>query len=214
MIPNKNTKNNGRGKSGGKRLKRSKYWAGIVYEDSCAADWVKRLKALHVKAFVSPKHDRDLTEDGELKKPHWHVVLMYDSLKSEEQAVEDFVEIGAPYYLIEGVRSLKGFARYLCHLDDDEKALYEVADVIEIAGASYYTVALMDNDGKSKIEVMDEIFQYIIDNREDSYFRLVEYALKNRPEWKRVLYGSGSNAVIAFMKSMRYTIDAENSGVR
>lgn len=198
------------GNSGGKR-RRYRNWVGVLYPDSSPVDWLERLKALRVKAFVSPLHDRDLkNDDGEVKKPHYHILLMYDSVKSELQVVEDFTSFGAVPYLVQYVHSLSGMARYLCHLDDSDKYRYSADEVLELSGADYAKVAL-SSEKKSKVSVMNEIMRYIVETGEWSYYELVRYAMDEKPDWCEVLYGSGCNAVIAFMKSMVYTKEIKGS---
>ena len=47
-----------------------------------------------VQAFVSPLHDSDKKDDGSLKKSHFHVLMMYDGVKTPEQAREIFESFG------------------------------------------------------------------------------------------------------------------------
>lgn len=80
--------------------------------------------------MVSPLHDKDKLPDGSLKKPHYHVVLSFKSLKSYKQMLEvvkSFGGVGAQV-----VHDLPAIARYLCHLDSDEesKAKYPKEDVL------------------------------------------------------------------------------------
>ena len=68
-----------------------------------------------------------LDEDGNKivkpKKPHYHVMIMYDSVKTIEQAREVLSAIGGVG--VEIVNSVRGYARYLCHLDNPEKYQYD-----------------------------------------------------------------------------------------
>lgn len=74
--------------------KRTRAWATIVYEESAPENWREKLQGYMVQTFVSPLHDADLKEDGSLKKPHWHVLMMYDGVKTPEQAREVFESFG------------------------------------------------------------------------------------------------------------------------
>ena len=65
-------------RSGGDR---ARAFAFLVYEDSAYPDWMERLADLHIEAFVSPLHDKDVNPDGSLKKPHWHVLLYFSGKK-------------------------------------------------------------------------------------------------------------------------------------
>ena len=51
---------------------RVRNYATIVYQESAPAGWLDILDELHIPAFVSPLHDKDLNKEGEIKKAHWH----------------------------------------------------------------------------------------------------------------------------------------------
>ena len=69
---------------------RSKYWATILYPESAVVGWLEFLQSLGIQAIVSPLHDMDLYDHtdekkgfvkGDKKKPHYHIVFLFDSLK-------------------------------------------------------------------------------------------------------------------------------------
>ena len=115
--------------------RRSRYWASIIYQESAPNDWEDRLQDLHIPAIVSPIHDKDVDKNGELKKKHRHVILLYESLKSRGQAAEVFSSIGGVG--AEAVANMHSYVRYLTHLDSPEKAQYSSDDVIVFSGANY-----------------------------------------------------------------------------
>ena len=39
-----------------------------------------------VPAFISPLHDKDMNPTNEPKKPHYHVIITFDSVKTTEQS--------------------------------------------------------------------------------------------------------------------------------
>ena len=64
------------------------YWELIVYPDSAPTDWKQRIIQLGLSGFFSMLHDKDKYEEdvpeqrikkGDLKKPHYHVVLCWKS---------------------------------------------------------------------------------------------------------------------------------------
>ena len=119
---------------------RVRNYATIVYPESAPEEWQEILYRHCVPAFISPLHDRDINPTGEPKKPHYHVMLMFDGKKSVEQAQEVFQTIGGVGCEI--VKSIRGYARYLCHLDNPEKAQYEPAAVRCIASDYIGTIGL------------------------------------------------------------------------
>lgn len=65
---------------------RARGWACIVYPDSAPENWVDRLGEAHIQTLISPLHDKDLRADGEPKKPHYHVLAMFDNPVTELSA--------------------------------------------------------------------------------------------------------------------------------
>ena len=95
---------------------RFRNFATIVYPESAPADWQNILADLKIPCLISPLHDRDFNPTGEPKKPHFHVLLTFEGKKSVEQIKElirPFCGVG-----VEVVQSIRGYTRYLCHLDN------------------------------------------------------------------------------------------------
>lgn len=164
--------------------KRTRAWACIVYPESAPNNWIEALKETHQEILISPLHDLDVTADGKPKKPHYHVLAMWGSPASEAQAEGLFSLIGvtAPP---EMVRNLKGYARYLVHMDDHDKHRYKDADVIALGGASFASIA--DNESDHTDSVLMEIEDWIDEYGCLSYRALSRYARHERPDWYNVV---------------------------
>ena len=74
--------------------KRTRNWATVVYPESAPKEWKALLQEQCVPALVSPIHDKDINADGTLKKEHYHVMILFDGVKTKEQAGEVFSVIG------------------------------------------------------------------------------------------------------------------------
>lgn len=183
-----------------KRSERSKVWAGVVYPDSAPEDWIDRLRSLMIDAFVSPLHDKDCNADGEVKKAHWHVLLMFGSMKTQEQAREAMEQFGCTVSP-ERVRNTRGYARYLCHLDNPEKCQYNQSDVIAIGGADYLTAIGLPTD---KYDILIQMQDWCDANKVYGYATLVRYARSNRPDWFRCLADNGTVMMKEYLKSARW----------
>lgn len=71
-------------------------------------------------------HDKDVTENGELKKPHIHCVIRVGTIARWRSSVAE--ELGISLAYIEGC-SLKKQLRYLIHFDNDDKHKYDIEEV-------------------------------------------------------------------------------------
>lgn len=170
---------------------RVRNFATIVYQESAPENWLDIIDELHIPIFVSPLHDKDINKDGEYKKPHWHVMLMFSGKKAESSVrtiAESFGGVG-----LEKLHDIKAYARYLCHLDDDDKAQYSPDDVKAFGGADYEKYKIKDRE---KDIVMGEIIDFILENEAISFPYIVTYARYNKPEWFKTLVSSGSAYLI------------------
>lgn len=68
---------------------RSRCWAFEVYPDSADPDWLSYLGESMIHAYVSPLHDKDIDQNGEPKKAHYHVMLIYETVQYPHQVFND-----------------------------------------------------------------------------------------------------------------------------
>lgn len=179
---------------------RCRNFATIVYPESAPADWIQILSQQFIPTFISPLHDKDINPTGEKKKPHYHVILMYEGKKSIEQVSSVFELING--IGVEKVNSIRGYARYLCHLDNPEKAQYNIDDVKSICGADYSGVIGLAID---KYKAIREMIEFCNDNCVSSYSKLLEYCSENRFDWFRVLCDNGTVVMKEYLKSKSWT---------
>lgn len=175
---------------------RRRNFATVVYPESAPANWQTILQEQFIPAFISPLHDKDINPTGEPKKPHYHVMLMFEGKKSKEQAQEVFAKVGGVG--TEVVNSIRGYARYLCHLDNPEKAQYNVDDVKCICGSDYAGVIGLAID---KYKAVREMIAFCKEWNIDAYCDLLVYASEERSDWFRVLCDNGTVVMKEFLKS-------------
>lgn len=170
--------------------KRARHWTFIVYPDSVVnPNWKEIIKATHIKLAISPLHDKDLNPTGDEKKPHWHVMVEYDSLKSYEQVKEGARDLlGNGCTIPQIVQSPVGLIRYFIHKDNPEKYQYEWKDIIVYNG---FDLSKYDTYTEGELDrIFAEIEKFIDDNDITEYSDLTA-ALRN-PEgdlfdWYRIV---------------------------
>ena len=163
--------------------KRNTYYATICYPESAKENWIEILKDLHVQALISPLHDKDIDESGNFKKPHHHVILIFESLKSEKQAQEIAHQFGGIQVI--PICCLGAYSRYLCHLDDTDKARYKEEDVIEIGGANYRECCRINNEKQEKH--LMELTQMILDKQITYFHKVAEIVMQEHEDWFNTL---------------------------
>lgn len=183
---------------------RTRNFATVVYPESAPDGWQEILSQQFVPAFISPLHDKDVNPTGEPKKPHYHVVLMFDGVKTREQAQDIISKINGVG--CEVIQSIRGYARYLCHLDNPEKAQYKQEDVRSLCGADYPgTIGLVTD----KYKAIGEMIDYCEDNGIYSYSELLKYCRMERFDWFRVLCDNGTVVMKEYLKSKSWTERAD-----
>lgn len=184
-----------------KAAQRTRSYATIVYPDSAPADWMEKLEELHVPCLISPLHDKDINPDGTPKKPHFHVLLLFESVKSPQQVKEMLKKVKSVG--CEKVNSVRGYTRYLCHLDNPEKHQYNPAGVQSLSGADYQSTVELASDRR---ETSREIISFCREYGIISFSSLIEYADAYREDWLVYLSKSGW-LVKEYLKSKAWSIE-------
>lgn len=185
--------------------KRTRNFGCVIYPESAPDNWLEILAEHKVPALISPLHDKDVDPQDQPKKPHYHVIIMFEGPKTEEQAREIFDPIGGVGCEI--IKSIRGYARYLCHLDNPEKYQYDEDKIIQLYGADYKEICELRSD---KYKVITEILEFIDQEDICSYYDLLRYARTNEPSWFRSLLDNSTFVVKEYIKS-RYWVKKEKS---
>lgn len=184
-----------------KKDDRVRNWTFIVYPESAPENWRDQIDEYHVPWIESPLHDKDVNPDGEVKKSHWHVLIMFEGKKSLAQIEEITEKINASKP--QKCANVKGLVRYMAHVDNPEKYQYDKTSIIGHAGvdvASYFEA--------SKIERYQQIAQmmdYIDDNDITEMEDMLRYARKERfSDWFQLLCDNSAYIVGQYIKSKRH----------
>ncbi len=102
-------------------------------------------------------HDKDIDENGEAKKPHWHVIITVGNNKRWNSALAK--ELGIEMNYIEKIRNLDRALEYLIHLNDQDKHQYSI-DEVEGSLKTRLTASINSSD-KTENEVITEIIEFI-----------------------------------------------------
>lgn len=182
---------------------RYRNFATVFYPESVNFNDMKEfISMLHVPAFISPLHDQDKNPDGTEKKPHWHVLLMFDGKKSPDQIRE--LLSGSGSVGIEVVNTARGYARYLCHLDNPEKHKYEISEVVSLSGADYSdTIGLPIDNLKACRDMIDWCNKNCI----LAFDQLVDYCMNEKMDWFAVLHHGGIMIVKEYLKSKSWRLE-------
>lgn len=183
---------------------RSRNWTFLVYPESAVENWREVIDDLHVEWAESPLHDQDRNEDGTMKKPHWHVCLMFEGKKSYEQIKEITESVNGT--IPQRVHSLRGMIRYFCHMDNPEKFQYEREGVVTHGG--FEIGEMMNLPEECSIAIQKEMLDFIYENNIKEYFILLKFARHNNSLWFEEL-SRHSYMMINAIKSLRNIKEGE-----
>lgn len=187
---------------------RARNFACVVYPESAPSDWLDTIAELKIPIMVSPLHDKDTNPsrlpngNPEPKKPHYHVMACFEGNKTVEQAKSIFEQFGGVGCEI--VSSLRGYARYLCHLDNPEKAQYNIDDVKAFGGADFVTAIGLPTD---KYKAIGEMMDWCVCENILSYSELLIHARTFHSDWFRVLCDNGTMVMKEFLKSRKWELE-------
>lgn len=190
---------------------KSKYFCALLYPDSTTYDTEKVIKALameHLTFAVSPIHDRDVDNDGNLKKAHFHLLLAYSSATTLNNIRGWFKVCGLPESELHTVRvcaSGVGYYRYLTHKDNIEKVQYLDND-IRVFNDSDELFKKFSRTASEKIDDLVRIFQIVDELETISFHSLVQYLMLNERDLFKLLTSSSALAICVkeYQRSLEY----------
>lgn len=182
---------------------KSRYWAFILYEDSCPKDYKEIITQWYLPVCISPRHDKDKKEDGELKKPHYHVLLCFGNTTTYKTALKYAEELGAN--IVKPISSSRGAYDYWTHKNNPEKAQYNEEDMQFFGGFTKE-----ESIGRTTSEV-NEMIQAIVDLVNMNNFKelkeIYDYCNKMQLYEYRNLIQERTLFIKEYVKSRRFIID-------
>lgn len=145
---------------------RHRLFSIILYKESETYNTIeilKNIKGYRYYAFIL--HDKDLQDNGEYKKPHYHIIIKVDNACTI-QALSN--KIGIPKNYIQFIRNERAYIRYLIHIDDEEKTQYNLSDIV--CSRSYNSKIMKSfDDLETEEEIIDKIFCFINEHSDLDY---------------------------------------------
>lgn len=192
------------------RAGRTRNYTAVMYPDDLPELWIDMINDTHVKWICSPLHDKDLTADGEPKKPHYHILFLFSNVKTVEQVIDylkdifgesdngSIIGVATP----QSVSDRCALVRYFAHMDDPIKAQYDVNDIKGYNGAD--PAEILRYNQSETIEMMTAIEQFIDDNCITEYSDLCRRIRIDRPEWYWVVVTRNTMHFTAYIRSCRH----------
>lgn len=138
----------------------------VLYKDSEVYDYEEVLNTikgdLKYYAFIEHKAEKNETKD------HTHVIVHFPNGRYPGAFSKS---IGIPSHYLQIPLSIRGCMRYLTHIDYPEKIQYDLqfVNVSKSYMKSFYNAF---DDEKIDIDILNDIYQFIDDNKEKSPIQL------------------------------------------
>lgn len=163
-------------------VNKHRYWWFVLYPESAELDWKYRITMRGLPFAVSPLHEYDVNSEGELKKPHYHVLLCYTSGGTTFNNVKSLSvdELGGT--IPKPVDNIRGAYEYLIHKNHPDKFQYDESDIECCNGFDIFEMVQLSEKDKAEINV--SIIKDIIDDDINEYYELVNYYM-NKEDYQK-----------------------------
>lgn len=183
---------------------RTRNWTFIVYPESAADNWREQLDDEHLEWIESPLHDRDENATGEPKKAHIHVLVLYQGVKTFEQVRPLTERLRAT--IPQMCASAKALVRYMAHLDNPEKAQYDIGGIVGHGGVDL--AELLRPSSSERYSLIREMINHVRENGIVEFCDLMDYAAAERfDDWFPLLCDNCAYVMGAVIKSYRHRTD-------
>lgn len=180
---------------------RTRNWTVVLYPDSAPDGWRDILDDYHIEWVESPLHDKDINPDGSEKKPHWHVLLMFGGVKSYEQVIELISPLNCTIPV--RVHNCKSLVRYMAHLDNPDKAQYDISKITSHGGVDIYD--LLKPSSSERYTLIREMRQWCDDFGCVEFQDLFDYAAEfHFEDWFPLLCDNSAFVMSQYLKSKRH----------
>lgn len=141
----------------GKKLQSRIWFFSLVDEENNIPAIIEKLKGCSASQVFVIRHDKDKIkqDDGTTipKRPHHHFALRFENPCNIGTVANIFNLQPCDFHLIQKAKNFKASCRYMLHLDQKDKHLYDIKELQVIKGEKddYYNIAI----GKAQFVTTD-----------------------------------------------------------
>lgn len=180
---------------------RTRNWNIVVYPDSAPENWKDLLDEQRIEWVCSPLHEFDVDPNGEVKKAHYHVLLMFGGVKSYEQVISFIEFLHCP--IPQRCHNARASVRYMAHLDNPNKFQYSSSEIESHGGVDLQE--LLKPCSSLRYSMLKDMCEYIhqhqITEFSDFVFRCMD---EHYDDWFPLITDNSSYFIGQVIKSVRF----------
>lgn len=150
-------------------------WTFVLYPESAPADWQEQLKISGLMTAISPLHDKDINPTGEMKKAHYHILIVYSGPTTYNSVAKFTASLNAT--IPQPLESVRGMYRYFSHKDNPEKYQYNESEIITLNGFNIADLVELSRSEVNAIKI--NVLKLIQEVGITEYSGLVDFLLDN-----------------------------------
>lgn len=178
---------------------KARYWVGVLYPENMRQDWQEEIEDILQIPFAYCIHDKDLDKEGNLRKAHIHMILVFPNTTTYKHALSTFRLLddenakGSSINTIEKVIGVRNKYNYLIHdtksCIKQNKHLYEESE--RVCGNNFDIGSYEQLDVATKLEMKKELVQMVQEQFFLNFFDFTLYVQNNLDsQYQQVFYES------------------------
>lgn len=157
------------------KKEKTKYWVGIGYLENMLSDWEQRIGDLFQGLpYAYCIHDKDLDTDGDARKAHVHIIVVFNNTTTYKHALYVFSQLSFPgmaaFNTCKPIINIRGMYNYLIHDTEDckKKGKHRYHENDEMA------LELCDKITEMNFTNFSDFFMFVRSNYDMTYFSIVK----------------------------------------
>lgn len=187
-----------------KKNRKSRCFATIIYAESAPKDFKEKIRKMKIPAYLIC-HDKDLNENGDLKKEHYHLILLFSGVRTEESVKKILNDAGLNSVGLQVCYSKQGSLEYLIHMNDEGKHRYNMDDVEAFNTIPYHEALKRIDVTSFKYDTLADIVDLVEEKNFFSFSILVRYCKEHEPRFFNALAESNaSHFMVQYLNARSY----------
>lgn len=166
---------------------KSKYWWAICYPENMKDNWESDISDLLQVPYAYCVHDKDLDNDGDDRKTHLHLIIVFPNTTTQKHALSVFKELEKddcsmiPNDVIKRVINIRRAYNYLIHDTDEcrEKNKYQYSPKERISGNMFDIGAYEQIGLEEKMQIRRELSKFLIQKQFTDYTTFYQFVIAN-----------------------------------